>query len=92
MAGVNLEERVTRTFLSCYSNFLMQVVRIRSRAPRVAKATAKEEVSSERPTKVKSESGDAKVSEDGERPIRKKKSKGKLSSYNKKPSAFLNKV
>ena len=46
---------------------------------------AKEEVFSERPVKVKSESDSGNASEDGERPIRKKKPKGKPSSYNKKP-------
>ncbi len=85
VAGVNLEERKIDFELLQQLSHAGRA--IRSRAPRVAKATAKEEVFSERPTKVKSESSDAKVSEDGERPIRKKKSKGKPSSYNKKPSA-----
>ena len=84
VAGVNLEERKIDFELLQQLSHAGRV--IRSRAPRVAKPTAKEEVFSDRPAKVKSESDDAKVSEDGERPIRKKKAKGKPSSYSKKPS------
>ena len=84
VAGVNLEERKIDFELLQQLSHAGRA--IRSRAPRVAKPTTKEEVFSERPAKVKSESDDAKVSEDGERPFRKKKAKGKSSSNNKKPS------
>ncbi|MEG0489482.1 MAG: RNB domain-containing ribonuclease, partial [Acinetobacter sp.] len=84
VAGVNLEERKIDFELLQQLSHAGRA--IRSRAPRVAKPTTKEEVFSERPAKVKSESDDTKVSEDGERPFRKKKAKGKSSSNNKKPS------
>lgn len=83
VAGVNLEERKIDFELLQQLSHAGRV--IRSRAPRVAKPVAKEEVFSERPVKVKSESDSGNASEDGERPIRKKKPKGKPSSYNKKP-------
>ena len=79
VAGVNLEERKIDFEL------LQQLTHagraVRSRAPRVTKPVsreAKEEVYAER------EKG--KSSEDGERPIRKKKSKAKPSSYGAKPA------
>ena len=60
---------------------------IRSRAPRVAKTQTTEQVFSERPAKS-TEKTDVKrqVSEDGEKPVRKKKEKAKRSSFDKKPS------
>ena len=60
---------------------------IRSRAPRVAKTQTTEQVFSERPAKS-TEKTDVKrqVSEDGEKPVRKKKEKAKRSSLDKKPS------
>ncbi len=84
VAGVNLEERKIDFELLQQLSHAGRV--IRSRAPRVAKPIAKEEVFSERPTRVKSDADSSNVSEDGERPIRKKKAKGKPSSYSKKPS------
>jgi ribonuclease R len=82
VAGVNLDERKIDFELLQQLSHAGRA--IRSRAPRVAKPTAKEEVFSERPNKAKSESDRSNVSEDGERPIRKKKAKGKPSSYSKK--------
>ena len=87
VAGVNLDERKIDFEL------LQQLTHagraIRSRAPRIAKVTTKEEVFAERPkAKVsnapKSSPDAANVSEDGERPFRKKKAKGKSTSFNKK--------
>ncbi|WP_372403955.1 ribonuclease R [Acinetobacter piscicola] len=83
VAGVNLEERKIDFELLQQLSHAGRV--IRSRAPRVAKPVAKEEVFAERPAK-KSSSESSNVSEDGERPIRKKKSKGKPSTYSKKPA------
>ncbi len=83
VAGVNLEERKIDFELLQQLSHAGRV--IRSRAPRVAKPVAKEEVFAERPAK-KSNSESSNVSEDGERPIRKKKSKGKPSTYSKKPA------
>ncbi len=84
VAGVNIEERKIDFELLQQLSHAGRV--IRSRAPRVAKPTAKEEVFSERPTRVKSDADNNNVSDDGERPFRKKKSKGKPSSYGKKSS------
>ncbi|MDM1764783.1 MULTISPECIES: ribonuclease R [unclassified Acinetobacter] len=84
VAGVNLEERKIDFELLQQLSHAGRV--IRSRAPRVAKATAKEEVFSDRPAKVKSSSDTSNANDDGERPIRKKKPKGKPSSYSKKPT------
>ena len=84
VAGVNLEERKIDFELLQQLSHAGRV--IRSRAPRVAKATAKEEVFSDRPAKVKSSSDTSNANDDGERPIRKKKAKGKPSSYSKKPT------
>ncbi|AXQ23555.1 ribonuclease R [Acinetobacter wuhouensis] len=84
VAGVNIEERKIDFELLQQLSHAGRV--IRSRAPRVAKPTAKEEVFSDRPTRVKSDADNNNVSDDGERPFRKKKSKGKPSSYGKKSS------
>ena len=84
VAGANIEERKIDFELLQQLSHAGRV--IRSRAPRVAKPTAKEEVFSDRPTRVKSDADNNNVSDDGERPFRKKKSKGKPSSYGKKSS------
>ena len=85
VAAVNLEDRKIDFEL------LQQLTHagraIRSRAPRVAKSTtaprtqAKEEVFSEREKPQQ-----ATLSEDGAKPVRKKKDKAKPSSYSKKPA------
>ncbi|WP_254433859.1 ribonuclease R [Acinetobacter sp. Marseille-Q1618] len=84
VAGVNLEERKIDFELLQQLSHAGRV--IRSRAPRVAKPVAKEEVFSDRSAKTKSDSNGSNLSDDGERPIRKKKPKGKPSSYSKKPA------
>jgi len=83
VAGVNIEERKIDFELLQQLSHAGRV--IRSRAPRVAKPTAKEEVFSERPAK-KTNVESSNVSEDGDRPIRKKKPKGKSNTYSKKPN------
>lgn len=80
VAAVNLEERKIDFEL------LQQLTHagraIRSKAPRVAKTQASEQVFSERPSRqAAAPTGD----ENGERPPIKKKPKGKPSSYSKKP-------
>ena len=81
VAGVNLEER--KIDFELIQQLTHAGRSIRMRAPRVAdrksspRTEAKEEVFGDR-TKV--------VSEDGERPVRKKFEKSKPSSYTKKPS------
>ncbi|WP_288687942.1 ribonuclease R [uncultured Acinetobacter sp.] len=75
VAGVNLEER--KIDFELIQQLSHGGRAIRARAPRVAKATAKEEVFGERKTTA---------SEDGEQPIRRKKSKSKPSSFSKKPA------
>ena len=82
VAGVNIEERKIDFELLQQLSHAGRV--IRSRAPRVAKPVAKEEVFAERPAK-KTNSESSNVSEDGERPFRKKKAKSKSSTYSKKP-------
>jgi ribonuclease R len=78
VAGVNMEERKIDFEL------LQQLTHggraVRSRAPRVAKPAQRGDAKEE----VFSEQGKATVSEDGERPIRKKKPKSKPSSYGAK--------
>ncbi len=79
VAGVNLEDRKIDFELIQQLSHAGRV--IRSRAPRVAKAaapTAKEESFKEQPAK-------AKLSNDSEKPVRKKKAPGKPSSYTGKP-------
>ncbi|MEN3979854.1 ribonuclease R [Acinetobacter sp. CWB-B33] len=86
VAGVNLEERKIDFEL------LQQLTHggraVRSRAPRVAKpaqrADARPAPRGDAKEEVFSEQGKATVSEDGERPIRKKKPKSKPSSYGAK--------
>ncbi|SPL69119.1 Ribonuclease R [Acinetobacter stercoris] len=77
VAGVNLEERKIDFELLKQLTHAGRV--IRSRAPRVAKPTATEEVFG------KTKPVEAKTSDDGEQPVRKKKPKSKPSSYSKKP-------
>lgn len=74
VAGVNLEDRKIDFELLQQMTHAGRV--IRSRAPRVAKTTAQEEVYKPRTKAV--------VSEDGEQPIRKKKPKTKSDSFAKK--------
>ncbi len=80
VAGVNLEERKIDFEL------LQQLTHagraVRSRAPRVAKPAVREAAKED----VFTEREKAQLSEDGERPIRSKKSKPKPSSYGKKPA------
>ena len=86
VAGVNMEERKIDFEL------LQQLTHggraVRSRAPRVAKpaqrADARPAPRGDAKEEVFSEQGKATVSEDGERPIRKKKPKSKPSSYGAK--------
>jgi ribonuclease R len=86
VAGVNLEERKIDFEL------LQQLTHggraVRSRAPRIAKpaqrADARPAPRGDAKEEVFSEQGKATVSEDGERPIRKKKPKSKPSSYGAK--------
>ncbi len=82
VAGVNIEERKIDFELIQQLSHAGRV--IRSRAPRVAKPVAKEEVFAERPAK-KTNSESSNVSEDGDRPFRKKKAKSKSNTYSKKP-------
>ncbi|WP_335962400.1 ribonuclease R [Acinetobacter haemolyticus] len=79
VAGVNLEERKIDFQLVQQLTHLGRV--IRQKAPRTtsAKAPATEEVFSK-------PSITSQVSEDGEKPVRKKKDKNKPSSYSKKPA------
>lgn len=97
VAAVNLEDRKIDFELLQQLTHAGRV--IRSRAPRVAKNTASEEVFSKpspsksrvraNPAKVSSAhtaSTTSNVSEDGEKPVRKKKNTGQPSSYSKKPS------
>ncbi len=83
VAGVNIEERKIDFELIQQLSHAGRV--IRSRAPRVAKPVAKEEVFAERPAK-KTNSESSNVSEDGDRPFRKKKAKSKSNIYSKKPA------
>jgi ribonuclease R len=84
VAGVNLEERKIDFELIQQLSHAGRT--IRSKAPRVTKPKvvreAKEEVFSERPKNHEAPA----LSEDGERPIRKKKPKSKPSTYGKKPA------
>jgi ribonuclease R len=84
VAGVNLEERKIDFELIQQLSHAGRA--IRSKAPRVTKPKvvreAKEEVFSERPKNHEAPA----LSEDGERPIRKKKPKSKPSTYGKKPA------
>lgn len=84
VAGVNLEERKIDFELIQQLSHAGRA--IRSKAPRVTKPKvvreAKEEVFSERPKNHEAPT----LSEDGERPIRKKKPKSKPSTYGKKPA------
>jgi ribonuclease R len=79
VAGVNLEERKIDFKLVQQLTHLGRV--IRHKAPRTTstKALATEEVFSK-------PSATSQVSEDGEKPVRKKKDKSKPSSYTKKPA------
>ena len=79
VAGVNLEERKIDFQLVQQLTHLGRM--IRQKAPRTtsAKAPATEEVFSK-------PSITSQVSEDGEKPVRKKKDKNKPSSYTKKPA------
>jgi ribonuclease R len=79
VAGVNLEERKIDFKLIQQLTHLGRV--IRQKAPRASstKDQTTEEVFSKAPVK-------AKLSEDGEKPVRKKKDKNKPSTYTKKPS------
>ncbi|MGN5764856.1 ribonuclease R [Acinetobacter calcoaceticus] len=85
VAGVNLEERKIDFQLVQQLTHLGRV--IRQKAPRTAnpsssnRASTTEEVFGKAPSSTK-----AKVSEDGEKPVRKKKDKNKPSSYSKKPA------
>ncbi len=86
VAGVNLEERKIDFQLVQQLTHLGRV--IRQKAPRTANpsssnrgASTTEEVFGKAPSSTK-----AKVSEDGEKPVRKKKDKNKPSSYSKKPA------
>ena len=84
VAGVNLEER--KIDFELIQQLSHAGRPIRSKAPRVTKPKvvreAKEEVFSERPKNHEAPA----LSEDGERPIRKKKPKSKPSTYGKKPA------
>ncbi|RLL47238.1 ribonuclease R [Acinetobacter cumulans] len=84
VAGVNLEER--KIDFELIQQLSHAGRPIRSKAPRVTKSKvtceATEEVFSERPKNHEAPA----VSEDGERPIRKKKPKSKPSTYGKKPA------
>ena len=84
VAGVNLEER--KIDFELIQQLSHAGRPIRSKAPRVIKPKvvreAKEEVFSERPKNHEAPA----LSEDGERPIRKKKPKSKPSTYGKKPA------
>ena len=79
VAGVNLEERKIDFQLVQQLTHLGRV--IRQKAPRTTstRAATTEEVFGKAPTA-------SKVSEDGEKPVRKKKDKNKPSSYTKKPA------
>ena len=79
VTGVNLEERKIDFKLIQQLTHLGRV--IRQKAPRASstKDQTTEEVFSKAPVK-------AKLSEDGEKPVRKKKDKNKPSTYTKKPS------
>jgi ribonuclease R len=85
VAGVNLEERKIDFQLIQQLTHLGRV--IRQKAPRTAnssssnRASTTEEVFGKAPSSTK-----AKVSEGGEKPVRKKKDKNKPSSYTKKPA------
>lgn len=85
VAGVNLEERKIDFQLVQQLTHLGRV--IRQKAPRTAnpsspnRASTTEEVFGKAPSSTK-----AKVSEDGDKPVRKKKDKNKPSSYSKKPA------
>lgn len=85
VAGVNLEERKIDFQLVQQLTHLGRV--IRQKAPRTAnpsssnRASTTEEVFGKAPSSTK-----AKISEDGEKPVRKKKDKNKPSSYSKKPA------
>ncbi|MFV5192748.1 MULTISPECIES: ribonuclease R [Acinetobacter] len=85
VAGVNLEERKIDFQLVQQLTHLGRV--IRQKAPRTAnpsssnRASTTEEVFGKAPSSTK-----AKVSENGEKPVRKKKDKNKPSSYSKKPA------
>ncbi|MDH0563892.1 ribonuclease R [Acinetobacter courvalinii] len=85
VAGVNLEERKIDFQLVQQLTHLGRV--IRQKAPRTAnpsspnRTSTTEEVFGKAPSSTK-----AKVSEDGEKPVRKKKDKNKPSSYSKKPA------
>ena len=85
VAGVNLEERKIDFQLVQQLTHIGRV--IRQKAPRTAnpsssnRASTTEEVFGKAPSSTK-----AKVSEDGEKPVRKKKDKNKPSSYSKKPA------
>ncbi|ENX40313.1 ribonuclease R [Acinetobacter courvalinii] len=85
VAGVNLEERKIDFQLVQQLTHLGRV--IRQKAPRTAnpsssnRASTTEEVFGKAPSSTK-----AKVSEDSEKPVRKKKDKNKPSSYSKKPA------
>ncbi len=76
VAGVNLEERKIDFELLQQLSHAGRI--IRSRAPRVAKPVNKEEVFG------RTKPQEANLSEDGEKPVRKKKAKSKPSSYSKK--------
>ena len=84
VAGVNLEER--KIDFELIQQLSHAGRPIRSKAPRVTKAKvtreATEEVFIERPKNHEAPA----LSEDGERPIRKKKPKSKPSTYGKKPA------
>ena len=83
VAGVNIEDR--KIDFELIQQLSHGGRPIRSRAPRVAKTVAKEEVFADRPAKAKSKLESSNPSEDGERPNRKKKAKGHPSSDSKKP-------
>ena len=88
VAGVSLEDRKIDFALLQQLTHAGHVVR--SRAPRTAKPTPRGEVKpaprSDTKEEVFSDRANTKVSEDGERPFRKKKDKSKPSSFGAKPT------
>jgi len=84
VAGVNLEERKIDFQLVQQLTHLGRV--IRQKAPRTANPSSSNRASTTEEVFGKQPSTQSKVSEDGEKPVRKKKDKSKPSSYSKKPA------
>jgi len=84
VAGVNLEERKIDFQLVQQLTHLGRV--IRQKAPRTANPSSSKRAPTTEEVFGKPPSTTSKVSEDGEKPVRKKKDKNKPSSYSKKPA------